>query len=619
MSTVRKQKPKIFVKIPFGYGVYKFKLIKSTNWGAVDHLLIQHLVGAPQSPQSLSDSSGLPSQVIIEILTPLMQAGWVEIINLNGQYLFKLTRRGLMISQNEELPASQEPIISVRSFVVDPITNQCYRVDKRRKKQAFQLLSRTKSEEIFSQYGNYATEVRIKNATYSPKLSAVYSCIANDNEEVFGIEDAITKLSYGGSVRFSIVHVDQDDEIFGVPEISQELRDAIIHAANAQREKISSPVDSKDGKPSISHFEFDPRNTSYRPHKIHTSKIKILSTPEEHYNCFIDAIRNTRSRLVIHSTFINLSCLESIYEELVQSALKGVRIDILWGQTEPDEEKKLENYKLTAAALAEMQETIERIGLGTQIQLHTTPTNSHSKFIIHDDDRGNWVGVVGSCNWLSSNFNRFEASIRIQSPTFASELLSIASNLAMGGQGLATPLSRELAIYSAKLAKVKQSEPTSKLDIATFRILPAAEHHSLAKQACFEAQKEIFVCSHRVSYAGERPILTPLSSAKSHTQSLAVRVAYGRPSGAMKNPDAERLFLSLKNQGFTVEKADDPQIHAKFIVWDDKNLIISSLNWLSASSQGEEYGELGVHINGGDYAGQLTKSFQDFYRSRNAS
>src|SRR5690606_5730646 len=113
----------------------------------------------------------------------------------------------------------------------------------------------------------------------------------------------------------------------------------------------------------------------------------------------------------------------------------------------------------------------------------------------------------GSCNWLSSGFNRVEASMRIIDLRISSIALSIASTLAMGQRGLANDLSRDLAVQSARLNVLAKPQQGKKLtDPVSVKLLTAPEHHKIAKCASDEAEREIFVCSHRVSYAGDRPI-----------------------------------------------------------------------------------------------------------------
>lgn len=174
-------------------------------------------------------------------------------------------------------------------------------------------------------------------------------------------------------------------------------------------------------------------------------------------------------------------------------------------------------------------------------------------------------------------------------------------------------LSRDLAIEASNIYKTIKSDQPAGNEFIEVQILTSIEHHAAVKLASDSVSKSFFICSHRFSFAAERPILTPLIAAKKANQSLSIQVAYGRSSGTMKKQDTKNVNTELQNLGFQVTKADDPQIHAKFITWDNTNVIISSLNWLSSSSKGHDFSELGLYIKGGDFGETLMKSFSLLY------
>ncbi|MFC2973812.1 phospholipase D-like domain-containing protein [Azotobacter bryophylli] len=611
----KKLSPMIFVKVPFGYGVHKFKLMKRISWGAVDHLILQTIAFGPTTPDELSKRTSLPKQLVIEILIPLMQAGWIEISHIDGRYQFKITHRGLAVSTEADLPVNKEPILRIRSFLVDPLTQQCYRVDKK-KKQAFLIYPKSKVHRVIEQYGIYATEVRIKEPVYDPDISEIYSCVAHDDEEISGFESDAVKPRYGESLRYIIARVDSENKLQGVPDISDELRAEIISAGVKRREQIRLLGSAPAKGSQLSFYEASPLEKVFPAALVKSSCVDLLATPEEHRAHLTSEIRCAYSRLVIHSTFLNPSCIDLILEDLISAARRSVQIDILWGQCPPEVEDKLSNYKRVLESIESFQTYIDSQGLSTQLRFHREPTNSHSKFLISDRKSGEWHTTFGSCNWLSSNFNRIEASVRIVDMKIGSIALSIASTLAMGRRGLANNLSRDLAVQSARLAawaKDQKSATPGDSNSVSVRVITAPEHHKLAKHACDEAEREIFVCSHRVSYAGDRPIFTPLKASIKAVPLIKIRIAFGRSSGEMKNQEARVLKEKLEGHGFEVIKADDPQIHAKFLTWDDNNLIVTSLNWLSASSKGDYLGELGVHVFGGGYSKTIKDSFDKFY------
>lgn len=603
----------IYVKVPFGYGSHKFKILKRINWGAVDHLVLQTIASGPATPDSLSRMTNLPKQLVIEILIPLMQAGWVEVSNIDGIYNFKITSRGLAVATEADLPVNKEPILRIRNFLVDPLTQQCYRVD-RKKKQSFIIYRGSKASKVLEQYGEYIAEIKVKEPDYTPEIADIYSCVAYDDEEISGFESCTVKLHYGESLRYIVARVDSENKVHGVPDISDELRAEILNSAIKRREYIRLLGSASSPSSLTSSHEISPLEKTFPSLQIESKFVQLLSTPEEHRAHFLAEIQNAHSRLIIHSTFINPDLIEPILEALLVAARRSVQIDILWGQCEPEKEDKLSEYKRTLESIERFQAYIDSQGLSTQLKFHREPTNSHSKFLVSDRRNGEWHTTFGSCNWLSSGFNRVEASMRIIDLRISSIALGIASTLAMGQRGLANDLSRDLAVQSARLNVLAKPQQGKKLtDPVSVKLLTAPEHHKIAKRASDEAEREIFVCSHRVSYAGDRPIFTPLKAAIRDIPSIKIKIAFGRSSGEMKNQDAKALKDSLESLGFDVIKADDPQIHAKFITWDESNLVVTSLNWLSSSSKGNYLGELGLHVIGGDYSRQIKDSFTRSY------
>ena len=89
-------------------------------------------------------------------------------------------------------------------------------------------------------------------------------------------------------------------------------------------------------------------------------------------------------------------------------------------------------------------------------------------------------------------------------------------------------------------------------------------------------------------------------------QSLATRAAvdeygidaalyYGRLSDGMTAEQATELKLTHGAKGLRIRQISDPTMHAKFLAWDDDNVVITSHNLLSADP-GKDYAELGIHI-----------------------
>lgn len=81
----------------------------------------------------------------------------------------------------------------------------------------------------------------------------------------------------------------------------------------------------------------------------------------------------------------------------------------------------------------------------------------------------------------------------------------------------------------------------------------------------------------------------------------AIKTAmYGRATGkkgGMTTSQSKQLKSDYESKGFNIVVADEPQIHAKVLAWDDDEALITSLNWLSASSHVDPLREIGIYIN----------------------
>jgi cardiolipin synthase len=78
----------------------------------------------------------------------------------------------------------------------------------------------------------------------------------------------------------------------------------------------------------------------------------------------------------------------------------------------------------TRRAAAQIQEDLDELLLGEAVKVHQFSTNSHAKIIVADDGSPNsHFAVLGSCNWLSSGFQSFEASARIRDPALCAEIV----------------------------------------------------------------------------------------------------------------------------------------------------------------------------------------------------
>ncbi|MEX0448003.1 phospholipase D-like domain-containing protein [Xenorhabdus sp. SGI246] len=587
----------IYVKVPFHFGIHKFKIFKGHRWGALDHFLLLEISHKSYPIDELSSKSNLPQRLIIEIIIPFMKLGWVELVELDSKYHFRITENGRNVANLEELPYEREPMESTRRFLIDPKTAKCYRVNARN--QNYQTYKKPRANELLKNKTSIATELNIKNPKYTPFLSDVLNCVEDTDEEVIGYEERVNDRPYYQNTTFAIAQVDEADNITGVPsDISKELADDIIAAANLKRIENKEKNDSPNNISKLSKYNTEPHENRFEEHFIDESEFSIISGAESHRDHLIDMIDNAISRIIIHSTFIQLKNFQVIFQKLVYSAQRGVQVDILWGQEEPDDERNIGSYNQFLSGLSVYRDEIVKLGLTSLFTIHSDPTGSHAKVIVCDTMEYGYGVTIGSCNWLASGFNRYECSVFVTNNSLITEILDIMSIMSKGKSRVSNYLSKSISAISYELKKTFHNSPSelSQNKNVKIKIVTKNEHHDYVLDARDNAQHSIFIASHRISNNAERPILTPLISSMTDNNNLNINMYYSSLSGGINTQQLEEISDSLRENGIFLEKKKNPISHAKILSWDNDHILITSLNWLSASAYGNPYDELGFYI-----------------------
>jgi len=168
------------------------------------------------------------------------------------------------------------------------------------------------------------------------------------------------------------------------------------------------------------------------------SRPEIIIDGADHRTALEQALNRAREQVIIHSTFVSERAIPGALPLLVGAAAKGTTVHILWGQD--DEKTSVSSSRRAAIAL---QEAIRDAARSEQVVVHPFTTRSHAKLLISDDGRGQWSAIVGSCNWLSSEFDSFETSIRVRDPVLVGQLIRHVAALSLGPPGVWNDLAKE--------------------------------------------------------------------------------------------------------------------------------------------------------------------------------
>lgn len=566
----------IKVAIPVYRGKRKFFLDKGRPWSVVEHLILAAVADKARSAADLATAGRLPRRLVIEIVIRLMRAGWLELTETRSGPVFRATTSGQEAAKLDELPSAPKRMSRWMNFVIDRITGTIYRSREMPYLHLDEIKERAKRERI----------VMVEPLDVAPNYGVhdLVDCLFNEDERFVAVDPAGDRLMD----RYTLVTV-RGKEIEGLTSRAPvELSKVISDAADSVRSLDADtriPLYKPAEAPLVGEGERAPaRAFVFGPDDL------VVGGPA-HRDQFEQFLLQARRRVVIHSTFIRQDRFNEQLPLLTTAAKAGVRIDILWGEGDrPGQEGR------TRAAVQGIRSELKMAGLDEMIRLHAFTTRSHAKFLLADKGE-RVVGLVGSCNWFTTDFANFEVSTRLRDPSMVSELAYLAAELSRGAHGLWTDLTTSLARFADEAGRA--TPPTGPR--AEGRLVIGPEHKSYVRDARDQATRSIIVASHQLAPAARQAVLVPAMAAPA--EGLVRQVFYELGTLASSGESTPAL------EG--IELVQARRMHAKFLAWDDDNLVVTSQNWLSADpSLANPLREIGVYIAAPGVAAPVTTALQ---------
>ena len=573
----------IRVAIPMLRGKRRFHIDKGRPWSIVEHVVLAALAERPWFSADLAEQTNLPRRLIIELLIRLMRAGWVELSQDSKGVLFSANRRGAEAAKGDELPIVPKRLSRWMGFAIDRISGTVYRPREMPCFEKHVLEDRARSERI--------VWLEAPSGDVVPEVHDIVGTLFHEDEHFAGIDPEGSRLV----TRYALVTV-RDDKIEGLSgRAPQHLRTAILEAARrAPARATDEPVHFTPAIPLVEDSDALPSTSSI----AFATEDLILGGPD-HRKCFEDLLARARHRIIIHSTFIDREKFNDWLPAIRAAAQNGARIDVLWGESED----KGETNGTLKAVLALRTELADEAG---DIRLHSFSTGSHAKMLIADTGRADrFVGVLGSCNWLSSGYHSFEASVRLRDPRILRALVNQLVELSQGGSAYWTELTSDFL----RLADHIRDMPVPPGPRGDAALVLGPQHKQFVREARDKAEHDIFVTSHRFSAGGRQAVIVPALAA-AEQRGIASAVFYGTPSGKGGGQAvSEKVFEGAK-LGVSIKPVHDPRLHAKILAWDNDHVLITSQNFLSADpSDLNIRREIGVYVRGASFARMLKDRF----------
>lgn len=605
------------VAVPFLSNDYKFSIIRKTGWSIIDYIFIRELIERSMTIDDLSSFSNLQPQVVIQILLPLCNMQWVEILTHKDSFIFRITLAGInaynsMPKDEYELRYIRENYERRRTVYVDILGNY-YGINDFNE----YLLTNQQYLKECDNNKNIFTLPLSSNACY-PIYEKMYSAIAKPEETIVDVYDQATYL-LDTKVYLLVDMLYMDDWKEG--RIIDDTKTQKLNSELIKKIKQILPNNVNEGK-----FIIEPSLVKDNENcRIKTSVAKsevdfVYGGRSTEYK-FIDLIQNASDFLIIHSTFIgewqilHKDGYSHCFLEIREALKRGVKVYILWGKSNAEEEedgyeKSNNEDKKIERMLKDFNTSCREDNIFNSINYNDfRRTDSHAKFVITNHSERGLCAMVGSCNFLYTKYDRFEASIIVYDDLFTKSLLEVAADICSGKNFYNSLQRTELRRISSKI-KIKKNKvdivDSEKIEI---KLVLKSQHSSYIDLAA-QAKKRIYITSDYINTSPIRPIFDALRKSEARKYYY-----YNKKSPYVEYLEIKEMQEDLKlSDSLATLGSHDSKSHAKVLAWDNNDLLITSLNWLSASAPDnsqDAYHEMGIYVKGWDVAKDFINTFND--------
>ena len=573
------------VAVPVLHGRCKFFFEKGRPWSVIEHVLLESLARKAYTISDLAETGRLPRRLAIEAVIRLMRAGWVEMVEKGSSVTFRATDNGAVAATRDELPNAPRQLSRSMNFVVDQITGTVYR------SRELPFLHQHMVEEMAEK--EKIVWVERPEVERRDEVGQLLEVLFADDEKFISVDFDGGRLAE----RWSLVSVRDGKSSELTSRAPSELVECVETAASG------IAVQEESGERNV--YRLPKAYDNAELHTLPVRKVNLLARDlifggKEQEQVLHSVLSRSRHRVVIHSTFISLARFNALLPFMRDALHRGVRVDVLWGQDESMGDHTTREVVTGIRAMVSSEQL-------ESLHVHPFSTGSHSKILLADDgepDRMN--AFVGSCNWLSSPFQSFEATVRLRDPWIVADVVDQVAELSKGDRGHWSPLTKELAAMSAGLRMA--SSPASRSQTSA-QVVLASTHADMVRCARDESARRIFVTSHRWGTAARSIVLAPALAA-AESKGVRVEAYYGTVSGPV-GPDGVGVERPGGTGPVTIRAVRKPRLHAKMLAWDEDSVVITSQNWLSSDPpDSAPRQELGVFLNGPGLADSVVERFQ---------
>ena len=535
------------------------------RWSILEHILLAESTIAKRTAMELAIACNVPHRLVVEALINLLRANYIEVRSDDTNVYFAATPTGQRRAHEKSLPEQLQRDVRWDSVCVDRLTGHWMRTDD---------LDLIYEKDL----PDDALKLQSLLYTFEPNDAALRDLFRlNVNESL----EPTAPLFRPSSLAYARIGLAFDTVQMGLPTGAPlALRSALVEASHNIEDDGVGP------------FQAEAHVFDEQAYDNLTSDDLIVGG-DAHVKIISEALENSKSSVVIHSCFLSATTLRKLLPDFERAGRRRVKIDLLWGlHADPEDEGPSKKISDAINVLSELQP-----GARGRVNLSQMSSRSHAKVLLYDDrNTGKWTTIVGSCNFLSSDFDWMEVSLRTRSPLFSAKVASWMLSGQLPAVGNWSGTARRLNTISSELKRLTRGRQ----ETGTHRIslVMDNDHYTCIALARDRACEDIEIVCDLYGLSAETSVLVPMETAAK--RGIKVKIRYTRGSRFLLAERAELSPEEVRSRGIDLGRVKD--VHAKYLAWDGSNLVITSFNWMATSTDGKRYrgAEVGALIEGPD-------------------
>lgn len=580
----------VLIAIPVFRVACKIGIDRGRAWSVVDELILWSLTQQSRTIAALAADANLPRQIIVASVARLMRFRLVEVTLSGGGIAFRASDYGLKsVRSGNPLPFFPERISRRVSFVIEWASGDFFLSRQVRLLSPYKLDEARRNGEVRT----LSVEGGAPSMSHEANLNRLSDIAARNLDEQIALVDGRT-ATLRDNEHMAVRVIDGVPQ--GLPESAgPEFRRLVAEAAarppgtSKVAVTYSGPREVNDEQPITHACTFDPRD--------------IVIGGSAQRECLEHLLVQANRRVIVHSTFLDLERFKALIGTIRAACVRGVTFDLLWG-AEKDADTESRNAAVALQIAAEVRDDRDLRG---KFRVHPRTTGSHAKLILLDTADKGWLAGVGSCNWFSSPFEAVELTVALRDQNAVADV-AVALQRLVGRRGLSDEIANEMAINARDMRRTGSAGGPDQVSIVA-----GAAHDGLMRMGSDLARHRFIIGTNKLGSTARPGAIIQGEVAANRGGAKAI-VLYTQTSGPLKNRHARALAEEALAQGVILRRTKKIPLHGKFLAWDDHDLVVTSLNWASASTDLDfPWGEIGVHIRGRQIAKAALSRLGDIF------